>query len=292
MPDGGEGVYNVDMVPSAALRRSDVDIAEQLYIRLQTFDVAAIDARWRSRDNRDSFWRLYVNNRDGAAVCADGRWHELTAGRVHVVPAWVRFDCRCTASLSNLYIHFTPIGVPGTVTRELFAGPIALPEDAASAALAERLRAALRSDQFGGLEASCAAKALTFATMTRLIGDLPEAAQRRLAPLIRSDSVIAPALRLIDAEFGRPLRIDEMASACHLSADHFIRRFREAVGQTPGQYLAERRVAAAAEMLLLSDLSIERIAERCGFSNRFYFTRVFARLIGTPPATYRRAEVV
>jgi AraC-like DNA-binding protein len=60
------------------------------------------------------------------------------------------------------------------------------------------------------------------------------------------------------------------------------------VNQTPAQYIVERRVKTAAQHLLFSDNSIERIATESGFGNRFYFTRVFSRHVGTSPVAYRK----
>ena len=83
-----------------------------------------------------------------------------------------------------------------------------------------------------------------------------------------------------------------MANACGLSEDHFIRAFRQTVGQTPGRYVLEKRVTLAARELLFGSDSIESIAERHGFANRFHFTRAFARVMGTTPAAYRRTARV
>jgi transcriptional regulator GlxA family with amidase domain len=189
-------------------------------------------------------------------------------------------------------LHLDVVGLPGSITRQLFDRPAALPRDASLDGVASRLIEMKREQNASPIAAVCAAKALAFAALARCIESLEPATQGRLARFARSGSAIAPALRRIDSRFNQPLAVPELAELCCLSPDHFIRRFREAVGQTPGQYLAERRVAAAAELLLLTDQSIERIAARCGFSNRFYFSRVFAKHIGTPPATYRKSQRV
>ena len=52
--------------------------------------------------------------------------------------------------------------------------------------------------------------------------------------------------------------------------------------------MAERRVAWAARRLAFGDESIDAIALGAGFANRNYFTRVFTRHLGVPPAAYRR----
>ena len=57
---------------------------------------------------------------------------------------------------------------------------------------------------------------------------------------------------------------------------------------TPQQYVARARVQRAARELSGTEDSIDQIAARLGFPNRNYFSRVFARQIGLPPATFRR----
>jgi transcriptional regulator GlxA family with amidase domain len=49
----------------------------------------------------------------------------------------------------------------------------------------------------------------------------------------------------------------------------------------------ERRVQRAAELLARTTLSIDEIAERCGFANRYHFSRVFAQRMAAPPGRYR-----
>lgn len=70
--------------------------------------------------------------------------------------------------------------------------------------------------------------------------------------------------------------------------DHFGRVFRAYLGHTPAQYVLERRIAAATQELAFTGASLEQIAERLGFANRFHLTRMFTRRMGVPPAAYRR----
>lgn len=82
--------------------------------------------------------------------------------------------------------------------------------------------------------------------------------------------------------------IEEIANACNLSRSYFIRAFRETTHRTPHQWLLERRIDRARDLLKNSDYSLSQIAIACGFSDQSHFTRTFSQLVGTPPGTWRR----
>ena len=75
-------------------------------------------------------------------------------------------------------------------------------------------------------------------------------------------------------------------SRCSLAT--LRRRFQAACGMPLHRYVLERRCAEARRLLADSDDSLERIARQLGYRDVFYFTRQFRRLVGLPPATFRR----
>lgn len=261
---------------------------DALHLRVLTADRLRIDRAWNARDVRSPYWRIYRNRHDGADVLLPhGGRHRLTARHLHLIPAWVQFTCRCTATVDHLYAHVDLLGVPGAVVREIFPRPFALPLEPVISAAAERLEAALAEPALAPATLLCAVKTLAFAAFAGAFAGLPTAQAERCLALRRADHAVAPALREIDFAPHLPHANADLAAACGLSEDHFIRRFRVLVGQTPAQYVLERRISAAAQRLLAGGEPIEDIAAACGFPDRFYFTRMFRRRIGVPPAAYR-----
>jgi AraC family transcriptional regulator len=80
----------------------------------------------------------------------------------------------------------------------------------------------------------------------------------------------------------------DAARACGLSRSHFIRAFRVATGLTPHQWLQRYRVDEAKRQLLKPSVSIAEIASACGFADQSHLTRVFSRVVGDSPASWRR----
>ncbi|MBA2480748.1 MAG: helix-turn-helix transcriptional regulator [Planctomycetes bacterium] len=271
-------------------------IIDQDWFHVRTFisHEVPIHAWWKDRDVCSTYWRYYVNSRAGASIRlhADGSVFDLPPRMVHLVPAWVRFDLMPPANVvQHLYAHFDIVGLPGTLVREVFARPVSLPFDAPLRATAEAMRAAIAgADAARRPQAQFAAKAAIYAALAMLMSRLDPERSARISSALHPDSRLAPALQRIEADVALPLRVSALARDCGFAEAHFARRFRAELGQSPGQYLLERRVALAAQRLLLSDESIEDIAERCGFPDRFYFTRVFTRRMGVPPAAYRRGQ--
>ncbi len=85
------------------------------------------------------------------------------------------------------------------------------------------------------------------------------------------------------------ITIDEWSRAVGLNSDYFARIFKRETGKRPMQWLNERRLQMAAQLLGNTRKSVAEVAETCGFANAFYLSRVFKRHFGLAPRHYRRA---
>lgn len=242
---------------------------------------------WHDQHTDQPIWRLYANDEDGAELgLADGRAVALAPGRIWLLPAGLSFTCRATGQVGHLWVHFDPTGLsPGGIC-ELERSPIALPTDAAQVQACAALRDAALDPAADDIELRCLAKGLTYLAFARWWRSLLPALRARLL-LAASDPGLAPALRRIENDMAAPLYNQSLARSCRLSPSTFVRRFHAATGVPPAQYILDRRIAFAAEQLLLGREGIAEIAAAAGFSDRYYFSRVFAKRMRCSPAAYR-----
>jgi AraC family transcriptional regulator len=84
-----------------------------------------------------------------------------------------------------------------------------------------------------------------------------------------------------------PLRLAELASLAHLSDDHFLRSFKAAVGQTPHQFVLDRRITRSRQLLERSDSSISGVALATGFKGASHFSAAFKAHVGVSPTDWR-----
>ena len=96
------------------------------------------------------------------------------------------------------------------------------------------------------------------------------------------------ACDLMLGSFRDQLSIADVAEACALSRSHFIRAFRQTMGETPHRWVLRKRVEQASRMVREGSLPLNEIATLCGFVDQSHLTRKFTEIIGLPPAKWRR----
>ena len=91
----------------------------------------------------------------------------------------------------------------------------------------------------------------------------------------------------LSACYAEPLTVALVAKAAHLSPFHFHRMFKTAFGQTPMQFLQERRLAAARRLLATTEEPITSICFAVGFESLGSFSWLFRRRFGLSPSQFR-----
>lgn len=254
-----------------------------LHCRILYADLVTIGPEW-NHPLCNPFWRLYVNDDEGATVTHPGGSLRLPAGRVVLLPAWGKFHGTCTHPLHHFYVHFDPVGFAGEWSKDCLDQPIVLQPSPARDQAIKLLKTTIGNSPIWRLRM----QALVLDCLAVVLEQLPAEALDRLNRQLSGFDPVAPALRFIEGHLHTRLPITTLAQLCGVSVDHFSRVFRQRVGQTPTRYIQERRIAVSAERLIIGNDDIARIAADTGFANRYHFTRVFTQLMGVPPATYRR----
>ena len=98
------------------------------------------------------------------------------------------------------------------------------------------------------------------------------------------------ARRYIDECYDLPLDLSEISKQACLSRYHFLRLFRETFATTPHQYLIQRRIEKAKELLRSRQLSVTDVCFEVGFQSLGSFSSLFHRCVGHAPISYRKRE--
>ena len=99
--------------------------------------------------------------------------------------------------------------------------------------------------------------------------------------------IITDALTYISINYDKELSLDKLASSACLSKSRFSHLFSEATGTTPKKYQQKLRLTCAAELLTTTSMTVGEIAEKVGYSDGLYFSRIFKLKYGVSPVGYR-----
>ena len=84
------------------------------------------------------------------------------------------------------------------------------------------------------------------------------------------------------------LSVEELSKICGISTVHLRRLFLSIYHTSPKKFITSLRIKKAKELLNIESIKISYIAEKCGFQNHYYFSKVFKSETNMTPASFRK----
>lgn len=84
------------------------------------------------------------------------------------------------------------------------------------------------------------------------------------------------------------LSLRSLALLCNVNPSYLSKPFRSETGMTLTDYINHYRIQRSIPLLRCTEMSIAQISESVGFLDENYYARVFKRVMGLPPKTYRQ----
>ena len=107
-------------------------------------------------------------------------------------------------------------------------------------------------------------------------------------PASLSLNTVEPAVKYIEEHFNESFDIDIPARLCHMGRTAFFKQFKRATGVTPIAYKHSVMIQHAIDLLRDTELTVEEISEKTGFSSANYFRTVFCKLTDKTPKELRK----
>lgn len=96
------------------------------------------------------------------------------------------------------------------------------------------------------------------------------------------------ALQFIDDHLADALYLDEAARVANHSLSWLHRQFRDSLRTTPAQYMIDRRIRRARQLLSSTSLNVGEVGQRVGIADPYYFSKLFKRQTGLSPREFRK----
>ena len=157
-----------------------------------------------------------------------------------------------------------------------------------ASAMGDVLREGL-SDMPYGYETACSTLLLLLFRLLRRHGIvLAKGAEKFYAISdYRKEIDLLAVSKYIEEHLGDRLTLETIAETVHFSSSYLSARFKEKWGMPLMQYVNQRRIARARELLVTSEHTLGEIATAVGFQSIHYFSRFFKQKVGISPNAYR-----
>jgi len=267
-------------------------------------------SEWKSQQMAFPFWRLYWN-RSGRAKVVYNKTIYLESDKILLIPPNTPFatdieetsvahdqpyslrggrieslkmeeEMIAKGTVLHLFMHFT-LGYPfDTITPDIFVFNMKESQQLLIGSITRQLiDGQVKFNQNGSLE--------LYSLLFSLLFQLPSNAWKNR----NLDLRVINGIRYMEQNI-RDIVISNqtLAEIGAMSVNAYARLFKDQTGFSPRKYLSRMRVEKACNLLHHSQFSIEQIASACGFTDRYYFTRVFTQTMNTSPGAYRKNSVL
>jgi len=106
-------------------------------------------------------------------------------------------------------------------------------------------------------------------------------------PVASPSPATVRTVKYISNHFAENISLDDLARGAQLSKYHFLRKFHQEAGMTPGAFLKRYRIVQAMDHLTGTRHKIKEIGQMVGYRDPAAFSRAFTQIAGTQPYLYR-----
>lgn len=103
---------------------------------------------------------------------------------------------------------------------------------------------------------------------------------------------VRKAVEFIQNNYADPVRVKDIADYVGVNRSYLYTLFQDNLQLSPKEYLTNFRLTRAAELLQLTDLSVETVAMSCGYQDALGFSKIFKAKMGITPSAYRKENTV
>lgn len=231
---------------------------------------------WEREDVFTTCWRLYWDSTPGAELLFQNQRYCMTPENIYIISGGTTFSHRASQPFDRFFMHFS-LNDELACANRIFVIP-------ATQELKEKIHQISHhvSDNYPDfLKRTLLAQIVLATALLALPGDV-------LTLPRKIDDRITKVCRHIATHLNGDLSNPALARLCNIDPVSFSRLFRREMKCTPQYYVGEKRVQRACELFHAECYSIEEIAELTGFSNRYYFSRVFKKYLHMSPAAFYR----
>lgn len=286
------------------------NLLDNLKIDVLNIELYTVGTEWRHENVINPYSRLYYITEGKGFIKLNGFQRIIEPGYLYLIPGFTLVDLYCPESFTHYYIHFTTEltdghnlfsilphknkikacehGIDHSIFErliELNPGMELLERDANKpiySSILERHEELNQHKPASTILETNALMRILIASFLKNNINHPE--PNPGAGINRFQEVI----KYINEHLDRPVTLTELADLAELNESYFSSLFSKHMGLSPIRYVNTRKIEKAQTLLAATTKTLEEIARTVGYDDVFYFSRIFKKITGLPPARYRK----
>ncbi|WP_028546471.1 AraC family transcriptional regulator [Paenibacillus taiwanensis] len=122
----------------------------------------------------------------------------------------------------------------------------------------------------------------------QMVSEILEQMERQSIIAVKPD-LVAQAVRYIHERYREQITLETLLEHLDCSSRQLLRAFKKQIQTSPIDYLIQLRVSKAKHLLLSTDFTLKEIAESVGYTDSYYFSRIFKKYEGMSPTSFKEA---
>ncbi|MDG5799775.1 AraC family transcriptional regulator [Marinilabiliaceae bacterium ANBcel2] len=261
--------------------------------------------KWEFKELTYPYWRIYYNKTEGAKIFYNKKVYPLNPDTIILIAPNTSFKSSLTGEISfkkeyeleggrveskekereveeksgvlHMFIHFN-LGMPyDNIPPGVFVSKL-------NSHLKEKIHTIIDHLHTNFRRFSFYSSLDVQALIAGVLSDIPKSKW----DLISKDYRVLDIISFIEKNIKLSLTNQVLAQRAKMAPNAFTRLFRNETGVSPQKYIKRKRIEEACILLHHSNHTIEQIAVKCGFADRFHFSRIFKQITNMPPAWYRK----
>lgn len=288
-------------------------IIDQMEITILNTELYSVGKKWNYKNVINPYSRIYYITDGCAFLKMHGETYGLKPGWLYLIPCFISVDMSCPKWFRQYYIHFTSRIHTGldilsvfkcdyqakaakhNIDRKLLDRLIELNPnrqlleyDATKPIYKDVLE---RSTQFD--KQKNASQLLESDAIMRLLlsAFFENCDTSQISDTIAGLSRFNNVIEYIRTHLAQPITLNTLADIAGINPTYFSNLFSKQMGISPIQYLNKTRIEKAQTLLLATTDNLDTIAQLIGFTDTFYFSRMFKKITGISPGLYRKQQI-
>lgn len=286
------------------------NLTDHLDITVLNTELLTVHREWNYRNVNNPYSRIYYVTEGAGTIRHNDQTYPIRPGNLYLIPCYTTVDMTCEDHFTHYYVHFTSRLQTGldilsmfecgcqvlTASRcghttlfdrllELNPGRELIEYDAKKPIYQQVLNRAVDLDREKTLSDILETNAIIRQLLSVFFQDYSSSQfEKTLCGLKRFETV----LEYIQQHLDKPIAVGQLAKIANLNPTYFSNLFSKLMGGPPLHYINKRRIEKAQELLMGTHETLYTIARQVGFTDEYYFSRIFKKNVGISPDYYRK----